>query len=114
MPREVGGLRIDPFRGSNGCIVMMRVRAPISLPMEVWMKGAAMTRTFITFTLLLSAAPASAHVGHLGEFAGHDHWVAGAALGAALAVSIWGALKGKKDAEKAEAETHEDAEEEAA
>ena len=79
------------------------------------MKGAVMTRMIITFTLLFSGAPASAHVGHLGEFAGHDHWVAGAALGAALAVSVWGALKGKTDADQAEAETHEDdSEEEAA
>jgi len=65
---------------------------------------------FITFTTMLIAAPAAAHVGHLGEVAGHDHWVAGAALGAALAVSIWGALKGKKDAEQADAEPQDDAE----
>ncbi|SFR33349.1 DUF6732 family protein [Litoreibacter janthinus] len=73
-----------------------------------------MTRIFITLTLAILAAPASAHVGHFGEFAGHDHWVAGAALGAALAVSIWGALKGKKDEEDAEADTSDDAEEEEA
>ena len=75
------------------------------------MKGAAMTRMFITFTLLLSASPALAHVGHLGQFAGHDHWVAGAALGAALAVSVWGALKGKKAEEEADADSNEDSEE---
>jgi len=46
---------------------------------------------------LFAAAPAAAHVGHLGEMAGHDHWVAGIALGAALGVSLWGALKGKTD-----------------
>lgn len=62
------------------------------------------------FPLLLLGAPAMAHVGHLGEMAGHDHWVAGAALGAALAVSLWGALKGKKD--KAEDETPDEADEE--
>jgi hypothetical protein len=73
-----------------------------------------MNRIFITLTMMLSTAPASAHVGHLGEFAGHDHWVAGAALGAALAVSIWGALKGKKDEEEAEADTQDDVEEETA
>ena len=78
------------------------------------MKGAAMSRMFATFTMLLLATPASAHVGHLGAFAGHDHWVAGAALGAALAVSIWGTLKGKKDVEEAEADTQDEAEEEAA
>ncbi|SHF31005.1 hypothetical protein SAMN05444273_10591 [Litoreibacter ascidiaceicola] len=78
------------------------------------MKGAAMTRLIFTSILMLPASAASAHVGHVGEFAGHDHWVAGAALGAALAVSIWGALKGKKDTDKAEVDTSDDAEEEAA
>ncbi|MEP3347295.1 MAG: DUF6732 family protein [Litoreibacter sp.] len=73
-----------------------------------------MTRVFITLTMLFSATSASAHVGHLGEFAGHDHWVAGAALGAAVAVSIWGVLKGKKDAEEVDAEHEEELEEEAA
>ncbi|PTX57508.1 hypothetical protein C8N43_2178 [Litoreibacter ponti] len=67
-----------------------------------------MTR-FLVFFLMLSAMPAAAHVGHFGELAGHDHWVAGAALGAALAASLWGALKGKKDEQ---AEPEEQAEEE--
>lgn len=38
---------------------------------------------------------AAAHPGHLIEAAGHDHWVAGIAIGAAIAVGIWGALKGE-------------------
>lgn len=54
------------------------------------------------------SAPAMAHVGHLGDLAGHDHWVAGAALGAALAIGIYGALKGRRKADKAdEAEPEE-------
>lgn len=73
-----------------------------------------MNRIIATLTPMLVASPAFAHVGHLGEFAGHDHWVAGAALGAALAVSIWGALKGKKDAEDADEDAAEDAAEEEA
>lgn len=73
-----------------------------------------MIRMLVTFFFLLIGAPAFAHVGHLGEMASHDHWVAGAALGAAIAVSIWGALKGKKDADTAEAEPSEGQEEEAA
>ncbi len=40
-----------------------------------------------------------AHVGHLGELVGHDHWVAGAAIGVAAAISIWGAIKGKPKTE---------------
>lgn len=59
--------------------------------------------------LCLLATPVRAHVGHLGELAGHDHWVAGAAIGAAAAVTLWGVLKGKKKTE----EPAEDAEEEA-
>ena len=39
---------------------------------------------------ILPAAPAAAHVGHLGDLAGHDHWVAGAALGGALLAGALG------------------------
>lgn len=58
----------------------------------------------------LFATPALAHVGHLGGLAGHDHWIAGIAIGAAVGVGIWGALKGRKDPE---AEPAEEATEEA-
>ncbi|TNE68009.1 DUF6732 family protein [Celeribacter ethanolicus] len=64
-----------------------------------------MTRSLaLIFTLL--ATPALAHPGHLGEMAGHNHWLAGAAIGAAIAIAIWGAIKGKKEdeAEAADAE----------
>ena len=52
----------------------------------------------LTLTLLpvLIPAPALAHLGHLGDIAGHDHWVAGAAIGAAVAIGVWGAWKGRK------------------
>ena len=46
---------------------------------------------------LLAAGPALADPGHLVDVAGHDHWVAGAAIGLAIAFGIWGALKGRKD-----------------
>ena len=36
------------------------------------------------------------HLGHLGEVASHDHWVAGAAIAGALAAGLWGWL-GRKD-----------------
>jgi hypothetical protein len=40
-------------------------------------------------TLLVALpGPAAAHVGHLGEVAGHDHWVAGAALAGAILAGI--------------------------
>ncbi|WP_075998140.1 DUF6732 family protein [Salaquimonas pukyongi] len=46
---------------------------------------------------------AHAHLGHVGELAGHSHWVAvGAAVGAA-AIAAW-LGKRKLDAEEAEAE----------
>jgi hydrogenase/urease accessory protein HupE len=48
------------------------------------------------------STPALAHVGHLGDLAGHDHWVAGAAIGAAIAIGVYGALKGRRKTEKAE------------
>lgn len=54
----------------------------------------------------LGLTPARAHVGHLGEMAGHDHWVAGAAIGAAAAITLWGVLKGKKG--KSEGQDQED------
>ena len=59
---------------------------------------------------LLGAWPALAHPGHLAEVAGHNHWLAGAALGAAAAIALWAALKGKG---KSEAEATEEAAEEA-
>lgn len=63
-----------------------------------------MTRSLaLIFTLF--AAPALAHPGHIGEMAGHNHWLAGAAIGAAIAIAIWGAIKGKKEDEAAEAES---------
>jgi len=57
-----------------------------------------MTRHVLPLALTLLPLPASAHLGHLGDVAGHDHWVAGAAIGVAVAIGLWGALKGHKAA----------------
>lgn len=57
---------------------------------------------FFAAALLLPGA-ASAHPGHLAELAGHGHWVAGAAIGAAILVGIWAGLKGKQSSAEAEA-----------
>jgi len=62
--------------------------------------------------LMFAGTAAQAHPGHWGELAGHDHWVAGAAIGLAGLAAIWGALKGKKAEQEAEPE--EELEEEAA
>ncbi len=60
-------------------------------------------RTLPLFAFPLVAGAAQAHPGHLVDAAGHDHWMAGAAIGAAIAVGIWGALKGRsKGADKVE------------
>ncbi len=42
---------------------------------------------------------ALAHVGHIGELAGHSHWVGVAALAGAAIVAGVAALKGRKKAE---------------
>ena len=49
-------------------------------------------------TLSLVSAPAFAHLGHLGEFAGHSH-VAGAVLGG-LAIGLTGILAAQAGALK--------------
>ena len=49
----------------------------------------------LTAIFILFATPAFAHLGHFGEFAGHDHWIAAGALGAA-ALAAWLAGKGKE------------------
>jgi len=54
--------------------------------------------------LVFSATSAAADPGHLVEVAGHSHWVAVAALGAAAAVAIAVAARrrGNEDAEQPE------------
>jgi len=69
-------------------------------------------RGLLTLTLIFAGTAAAAHPGHWAEIAGHDQWVAGAAIGLAGLAAIWGALKGKKAQEDAEPE--EEMEEEVA
>ncbi|PUB14158.1 DUF6732 family protein [Yoonia sediminilitoris] len=66
----------------------------------------------LSMIMIFAATAAAAHPGHWADVAGHDHWVAGAAIGLAGLAAIWGALKGKKAESDAEAE--EEMEEEAA
>lgn len=70
-------------------------------------------RLMLALTLIFAGSAAAAHPGHWGELAGHDHWVAGAAIGLAGLAALWGALKGKKK-ETEEVEPEEELEEEAA
>ena len=53
----------------------------------------------IAATIMCAPGMALAHAGHLGELAGHDHVVAGVAIGAAVGVAVWGWLKGKREDE---------------
>ncbi|MEM1360482.1 MAG: DUF6732 family protein [Pseudomonadota bacterium] len=46
-----------------------------------------------TLAFLLVAGQATAHVGHVGEIAGHSHWVAGAAIDLAGAIAVWAGRK---------------------
>lgn len=71
-------------------------------------------RLSLILTLMFASTAASAHPGHWGELAGHDHWIAGAAIGLAGLAAIWGALKGKKSEEDAPEAAEEELEEEAA
>lgn len=54
-------------------------------------------RSALIFVLCIFGSQAAAHPGHLGELAGHDHWVAGAAIGLAILLGLREALKGRKD-----------------
>lgn len=70
-------------------------------------------RGLLTLTFILAGSAAMAHPGHWADVAGHDHWVAGAAIGLAGLAALWGALKGKKAKEEAR-EAEDDLEEETA
>ncbi|MEL6841237.1 MAG: DUF6732 family protein [Pseudomonadota bacterium] len=69
-------------------------------------------RIFLSLLPIFAGSAAVAHPGHWGELAGHDHWVAGAAIGLAGLAAIWGALRGKKKEQPQEPE--EELEEETA
>ena len=69
-------------------------------------------RRLLPLIVIPLSTPAFAHPGHWADVAGHDHWVAGAAIGLAGLAAIWGAFKGKRA--KDEAKVEEELEEEAA
>ena len=70
-------------------------------------------RVMLSLIFVLIGSAATAHPGHWGELAGHDHWIAGAAIGLAGLAALWGALKGKR-ADEEQAEPEEETEEEPA
>lgn len=55
-------------------------------------------RLTLAFILTFTAHPALAHIGHLGEVAGHGHWIALGGIAIAGAIALWGGRK-KSDEE---------------
>ena len=64
-------------------------------------------RPLLSLFALLWTLPAWAHPGHLADLAGHDHWVAGAAIGIAIVIGLLGVLQGQKDESEDAAEDEE-------
>lgn len=62
----------------------------------------------VLIPFMLVAQSAQAHPGHLIEVAGHGHWLGAAAIGAAIALGAWAALKGKPKTEAEDAEAQAD------
>ncbi|MDE0970255.1 MAG: hypothetical protein OSA51_12770 [Octadecabacter sp.] len=52
-------------------------------------------RLILVLFTLPAANPAMAHIGHLGDIAGHGHWAAAGAIAIALGIAALGARKGK-------------------
>ncbi len=48
-----------------------------------------MQKLFTIAAAITLAAPAFAHPGHVEEAAGHTHWLAVAAAGAAIVIGLW-------------------------
>ncbi len=63
----------------------------------------------VLFAAGLVPAAVQAHVGHIGELAGHSHWVGVAALaGAAAIAAVAAKLKKRSDAKEEAAEAEAD------
>ena len=70
--------------------------------------------TILITAAVLAPVPAMAHPGHLGELAGHSHWLALGALAAAVAIAAVVAKATGKAKEEADDEEPDGAEDEAA
>ena len=62
----------------------------------------------------LTASPALAHIGHLGEVAGHGHWIALGGIAIAAGIALLGARKKSDEVQAEEDATEDDIEEEGA
>ena len=68
-------------------------------------------RRFLILTAVILPQPAIAHVGHLGDLAGHSHWIALGAVGIATVLGAIGALKDRKKSGDTEAEATSESDE---
>jgi len=59
-------------------------------------------RPLIALIPLFAANPALAHIGHLGEVAGHGHWIALGGIAIAGAIALLGGRKKSEDAQEDE------------
>ena len=66
----------------------------------------------LTLLITLAASPAFAHIGHLADVGGHDHWIALGGIAIAGAIALLGGRK-KADETQVEddAEDHDEEEE---
>lgn len=55
-----------------------------------------MGRKFAIALAVMVPGTVMAHPGHLADVAGHDHWIAGAAIGTAIVLGLWAGLRGRK------------------
>ena len=69
-------------------------------------------RNLLALILIVFPVGAFAHPGHIVEVAGHNHWIAAGAIGAAVLAALWGKLK--EHQEDGEVEEDQELEEEAA
>ncbi len=69
-------------------------------------------RLFAALLSTLFATPALAHIGHLGEVAGHGHWIAVGGIAIAAGIALFGGRK-KKDEDPEDAIEDADDQEEA-
>ncbi len=69
-------------------------------------------RYLLPLLILIAAAPARAHTGHLADVGGHDHWGLAIGLGVIAGAAAAGWLKSRKGRERADEakETDADAE----
>lgn len=65
------------------------------------------------FALLTLPMPAFAHIGHIGEVAGHGHWIALGGIAIAGAIALWGGRKKSDDTPDTEEDVEDETTEEA-